>query len=54
MAGANVRVTLPSELSQTAERAVIDGDGNRLWRQCNSGTTYGKAIVIQLLVKIEP
>jgi len=29
-------------------------DGNRLWRQCNSGTTYGKAIVIQLLVKIEP
>jgi len=25
MAGANVRVTLPSELSQTAERAVIDG-----------------------------
>jgi len=45
MAGANVRVTLPSELSQTAERAVIDGT-EQLWRQCNSGTTYGKAIVI--------
>jgi len=53
MAGANVRVTRRLIIADCRE-GCHRRDGNRLWRQCNSGTTYGKAIVIQLLVKIEP
>jgi len=53
MAGANVRVTTAVWLSQTAERAVIDGTGNRLWRQCNSEPPTVRLLLIHFLVKIE-